>query len=63
MLFKTFNFVPSASAISETDIKSQTGLLSIFTSEWVLRMPFTGQNHFFNAKTGFSIINRKTMQK
>ena len=33
-------------------------LLSISTSKWVLRMPFTGWNYFFYAKRNFSIFFR-----
>ena len=38
-------------------------LLCISTSEWVLRMPFAGQNQFFDAKTTFSVTIKKTKKK
>ena len=34
------------------ELKS-TYLLCISTSEWVFRMPFAGQNNFFDAETTF----------
>ena len=42
-------------------------MLCISTSKWVLRMPFAGQNQFFDAETTFRILLNhkiyKIMQK
>ena len=40
--------------------KKECHILCFLTSKWVLRMPFAGQNQFFDAKTTFwMLLNHK----
>ena len=49
---------PSTKSLIESEHRLKCGkqnkiIVSISTSEWVLPMPFSGRNQFFDAKTTF----------